>query len=153
PQAPSVDHGRRDAQRAELAGAMVRVAATPPRAHSPRRPPAPAAPRPMVHSAQVCHPYAGSNGNSAPKPDASVATSTSARLPLHCARRVRPTPRIGAVSPHNLASLEPSAGFEARQAARFVLILPPLFWRHVSARFFAYHTQKGAGPHRQRDVA
>src|SRR5262245_15827924 len=89
-------------------------------------------------------PPGADSDSSVPKLDASAATTTSARSPWHCARRARRAARTSDEFRHNLASLEPSAGFEGSQAARLVLILPPLFWRHVGAILFAYHTQKGA---------
>src|SRR5262245_37939442 len=82
--------------------------------------------------------------SSAPRPDECVATTTSARLPLHCAGPARPTARTGGEFRHNLAGLEPSAGFERGQTAGRHRILAPLFWRHLGTTLFAYHTQKGA---------
>jgi len=81
--------------------------------------------------------------SNAPRPDASVAKSTSARLPLHSARRARPTARTGDEFHHNLAGLEIAAGFERSQTAGRHRILPPLFWRHLGTTLFAYHAQKG----------
>ncbi len=97
--------------------------------------------------------HAVDNDNSAPRPDASAASSTSAGAPLRRARRPRLTARTDGEFPHNLAGPEIAAGFELCQAARSHPIPGPLFWRHLSTRFFAYDTQKGLGPHRQAHVA
>src|SRR5262245_25419125 len=155
-----VGRGYRVVRDAWLSARVAASAATPPlpdrsrHPHRPRQPPLALPPHLPLARCQARYDLLGADSDrSAPRPDASAAKSTSARLPLHCARRARPTARTAAVSRRNLAGLEPSAGFEARQAAWFVLILPPLFWRHLGTSFFAYHTQKGACPHRQGHVA
>jgi hypothetical protein len=102
---------------------------------------------PLPHAPVVAH------ANSAPRLDASAATTTSVGSSLRCARRPRPTARTSAVSPHNLAGLEIAVGFEGRQTARFHPFRQPLFSRHFGTCSLSYHRQKRLRPHRQGHVA
>src|SRR5262245_46894007 len=102
PRAPTAASGRRDAPPVGLVGAMLRAAATPRPAHSPRRPAEPAVPPPMAHSAQVRHPGAGGTGNSAPRLDASAAKKTSAEVLVRYAQPLKPTARTDGGFPHSL---------------------------------------------------
>src|SRR5260221_8365964 len=69
-------------------------------------------PRPAARWLLAQRSRAVDSDNSAPRPDASVATTTSARLPLHGARPPRPTAKTAAVSRHNLAGHKIAVGFE-----------------------------------------
>src|SRR5689334_10605651 len=129
PRAPAADRDHRDAQLAALVVTMVRAAATPPPAHSSRRTAEPVAARSMAPGRSVRRPGALDNGNSAPRPDASAATTTTSAPLRRCAQPPRPAAKTADEFRHNLAGLEPSAGFEGGQTAPRHLILAPLFWR------------------------
>src|SRR5262249_15600645 len=133
PPAPDAASSHKDARRDGLTAAALQGGSRPPLSHrSAAR--VLAALLPLASRAQLLHSGAVDNDNSAPRLDASAATRTSARSPLRCARRPRPTARTGAEFPHSLAGLETAVGFERSQTARSDPFEQPLFWRQLGTR-------------------
>lgn len=81
----------------------------------------------LAETAALSHHGVVGNGNSAPRLDASAASSTSAISPLHCAPLPRPTARTGAEFLHSLVRPQSAVGFESRQTARLHPFLEPFF--------------------------
>jgi hypothetical protein len=137
---------------ASLSATDPASAATPPlpgRARHPHRPRLALRSHSLLANTQACcHSLGADSDSSAPRLDASAATTTSRGLLLRSARLPRPTARTGAVSPHNLAGRERAVGFEGRQTALLYPLRLPFFWRHTGTGFPAYHRQKRACPHR-----
>jgi hypothetical protein len=137
---------------ASLSATDPASAATPPlpgRARHPHRPRLALRSHSLLANTQACcHSLGADSDSSAPRLDASAATSTSA-VPLpRYARAPRPTARISAEFHHNSGGHKIAVGFERCQTAPLLPLQQPLFWRRLGTRFFAYHTQKRACPHR-----